>query len=226
MVIKGCYGIFITAAVVIGLVSFGNKAVYAYPGACVLIPTCDTMAAKSIRLSYEAEGHTNPYDRGYTEYLYTQIGIGGRLEVGADVYDIKSIYSPAPVYYNAKYLLLKETAKYPALAAGTMLIGNNVSASYYIVGCKSFKQTRLHLGAQTKNNDTWALIGSDYALGHGLSLLADWQTGDGRYQAYSIYWQTTPSIGLTLYYATNNTSELKSSTDYVAFNIGYTFTYK
>lgn len=191
----------------------------AYPGALNLIPTTDVMSKDSLRLAYEADGKNQPYDSGYTEYIYTQFGVSDKLEVGFDVYDVDGASTK---YFNAKYLVTAGDSRLPAVAVGTMLVGSESKPSYYAVGSRNYGETRLHAGIQSQSNRTWGIFGLDHAISDRLCLLADYQSGSGKYHTLGICWEQSPSLGVTLYFVRNNTASLRDTEDYVGLNLAYT----
>lgn len=197
-----------------------SAAALAYPGGLNLIPTTDVLAANSFRLGYEADGPDQPFDTGYTEYIYSQFGVTDRLEVGLDVYDVDGA---SMEYFNAKYLLTSENGSTPAVAAGTMLVGSDSKPSFYAVGSRSCMGGRLHFGVQNQSDRTWGLFGVDYPISEQFFLLADYQTGRGLYHTVGIYWQQSDSLGATVYFVRNNTASLRDSGDYVGLNLAYTW---
>lgn len=209
----------ILAGLTTAVLTFGIAvAAQAFPCAINLIPCADQIGSKNLRFSYESEGYKSPYDKPYSEYIYTQYGINDKTEVGVDFYNIDGSNDK---YYNAKYSLFSETAKVPAVAVGAMYISDVTKPSYYAVGCKTLKELRVHFGAQTQGGDSWALLGADKKIGKSLTLLADYQSGIGHYHTVGLYWQTNSSLAVTLYYARNNTEALRDSTNYVGLNFGY-----
>lgn len=192
---------------------------FSFPCAINLIPCADQMGQNNLRLSYESDGYHSPYDSPYTQYIYTQYGINDRMEVGVDFYDIDGSNDK---FYNAKYSVLTESDKMPAVAVGAMYISDVTKTSYYAVGCKTLKSMRVHFGAQTQDGNSWLLFGADKKIGKALSVLADYQSGVGGFHTIGLYWQANTATGVALYYGRNNTADLRDSTDFIGLNIGYT----
>lgn len=190
----------------------------AFPGAVNLIPCTDLVGANNLRLGYESDGHAQPYDSPYTQYLYSEYGVNDKLEIGLDSYDTEN---STKNYFNAKYLVSGENGKMPAIAVGTMFVNSNNKSSFFAVGCKTFGKTRFHLGAQTQGDKDWLLVGADYAINDKFTLLADYQSGQNLYQTLGLYWKANQSLGVTVYYVRNNTEALRD-TDVLCLNLGYT----
>jgi len=198
-------------------------ALWAYPSALNLAPCADILGANQLRIAYESDGHNQPYDDGNLEYIYTQIGIGGKFEFGVDFYDVRHA---SDKFFNAKYLVTAEKENTPAIAIGTRNISDVSKTSYYALGCKTYGKARLHFGGETQDGVTTGILGTDYLLAKGVSFLADYQSGQTHYSTAGVYWQATPAIGFNLYWARNNTSALRDTYDYVGAYAAYTLTLK
>ncbi len=198
-------------------------ALCAYPSALNLVPTADMMGANQLKLSYESDGHNQPFGDEQAEYIYSQVGIGDKLEFGVDLYDIRHSNE---AFYNAKYLVTAEKDNVPAIAIGARCISAVCKTSLYAVGYRSFEKARLHFGAETQDGENYLMFGADYDLGSGVSLLADWETGVGQYSTAGIYWQASKAASLGLYWAHNNTASLRDTYDYLGGYVAYTFTLK
>ena len=217
--LRNKYIAFVGAALITVILTIGIAvSAFAFPCSLNIIPCTDQLGANNLRLSYESDGSKNPYDQPNSQYIYTQFGINNRTEIGVDFYNIDGSNDK---YYNVKYSLLGETAKTPAVDVGVMNISNFTRPSYYAVSSKQLTAMRIHFGAQAQGGDSWALFGADKKIGKTLTLIADYQSGIGRYHSIGLYWQTNSSMGVSLYYARNNTAELRDSTDYVGLSFGY-----
>lgn len=194
----------------------------AYPGSINLIPSTDIVGANSLRLSYESEGGNQPYGTGYTQYLYTQFGIGSKLELGYDVYDIKNVTDSRVGYWNAKYLVAPETDGTPAIAVGSMFIGAESKSSYYAVGSKTFGDYCLHLGAETQGDHNWTLAGFNCPLAKSFTFLADYQSGGLGCGTLGVNWQQSSTLNFTVYWTRFNNDALRDTSDFVGFNAAYT----
>lgn|GEM_PF-3431633 len=198
-------------------------ALWAFPTALNLVPTADILGANTMRIAYESDGHNQPFDNPHTEYFYTQIGLGGKFEFGADDYDFRHI---AYKVYNAKYLLTAENEITPAIAIGFKDVSDISKTNYYVAGYKTYGKARLHFGGETQDSKSWLFLGTDYVLAHGLYFIADWQTGKGRNASAGVAWEATKAICFSLYFTKNNTSSLRDTSDYVGGYVGYTFPLK
>lgn len=192
----------------------------ASPGALNLIPCVDMMKTQSLRLAFESDGHNQPINNDSTSYVYAQYGLSDKWEVGIDFFGVNN--SDEQTVLNAKYLVTKEDGKRPGVALGVWQVGENSKPAYYAVGCKKvMKDTRVHFGVQTQGESTWGMLGMDYALTDNLYFMADWQTGSGKCHTAGFYWTPTPVIGVQVYYARNNSSELRKSDDYLGVYISH-----
>ena len=198
------------------------KSVSAYPTALNLIPTADILEANNLRVAYESDGKNQPFGQPNFQYIYTEYGIGDRLEFGVDGYDVTHA---GQLYYNAKYLLLSENASIPAIAAGVWTVSAETQPAYYLTGYKSLNKLRLHAGVESQAGTGRLQFGVDYTLTPDLSVLADYQTGVGRYHTIGLFYTPTSRIGINIYYAHNNTPALRG-TDYLAAYVGYTLPLK
>ena len=193
---------------------------HAYPSALNVVPTASILPAGTIQLGYESDGHSQPFADGRVQYLYSQIGIRDRLEVGVDLYDIGGAKEPA---FNAKVLLLPEAIGTPALALGVMNVTKGTTPGTYLVGTKNIGRWGIHAGIEHQADQTWGLLGANFAVNQKISLLGDYQSGDGRQGTVGVYYAVTPALGVNVYYAKNNTD---SSADYLGLYVGYAFSAK
>ncbi len=202
-------------AVLAAAINCCAASVCAYTGALNLIPTTDMAGNGNVRLSCEWDKmrHSD------TSSIYSQIGIGPRLEAGVDIYGAGGDNTAV---HNVKALLMTEKGSRPAVAAGIWNAGEGVKPTWYVTGCRTAGNARLHIGVHQQSNAQWLAVGSDLKLTDRLLLMADWQTGPGRCHTAGVYWQTTPALGITVYGARNNTHELRESADFIGFNAGWT----
>lgn len=192
----------------------------AYPTSLNVVPTANILPAGDIQLLFESDGHSNPFEKDSTQYLYSQIGILDHLEVGVDLYDFGG---ENVMTYNAKVQLMPESDRLPAMAIGAMDISKETTPGSYLVGSKNIGPWGLHAGIAHQADQTWAMLGTNFTVNQKISLAADYQTGDGQEGTVGVNYSLTPAMGLSVYYSKNNT---ESSADYVGAYIGYCFSTK
>lgn len=197
---------------------FSTSAGIAGPTTLNIVPTADILKSNVLRVSYEADGHDQPYCDDYTAYTFTEYGVGDKAELGIDFYDINGSNKSR---LNGKYLLFGEKDNHPAVAVGAMNIGDNCKTRFYMVGTKSVNKYRFHLGADTSGNEDAMMMGMEYSLNNTLTLMADYKSGIGNYHTLGLWWQASPTIGINPYFARNNTDDLRSTADYWGLYVGY-----
>lgn len=133
-------------------------ACYATPSTLIWIPSTDIQADHTWHLGIDNYFTTTDGSRSATD-IGPEYGFAkGRAEAGIDYLG----GSDDPFYLNAKYLLLGETAKHPALAIGGMNFGFKKNVTdynmLYALGSKTFGPARLTLGFCHGNKDA---LGTD-----------------------------------------------------------------
>jgi len=109
-----------------------------------------------------------------------------RMEFGADIYDAEE----TTYMVNAKYLVLEESDRSPAVAFGALDIGEGGSPSYYLAAAKDLGPTRLHLGTIGDRHKQQPMVGCEVPLGKTSWVLADWIRGEENYLTVGLYFET------------------------------------
>ena len=146
-----------TALAALALAVLCATAAHATPSTLIWIPSTDIQANKVWHLGIDnysvPSGGSLPTDYGITYGL-----LDGRAEVGVDYFG----GAEHPLYFNAKYLLLPENKKQPAIAVGLMNFGTESDVTdydmAYAVLAKTFDGVRLTAGYCHGNADA---LGSD-----------------------------------------------------------------
>ncbi|HTE19118.1 MAG TPA: hypothetical protein VK689_12145 [Armatimonadota bacterium] len=162
-----------------------------------------------------------PYIAGNSDFFGGGVvgGIGDRFEVGLSVLDFdNNLGGDTEFFLNAKFNFLRETDKYPALAAGVIdaLDSTDQGQSWYVMASKYFTRTEIeqrfavkgHLGFGGGLYDEEIIAGAEFFFGRNLSLMAEYVNSDfdfgARYThrgfAATLGWFDTKHIGGQLSY--------------------------
>ncbi len=189
----------------------------AYPTAVSVIPSTDVIGANNLKLAYESNGKNQPFDDNYSEYFYSQFGIGDKFELGYDVYYLGGNEKK---YFNAKYLISAEYEGMPAVSVGSMYIGDGVAPTFYAVGSRTFSALRLFAGVVVNGDNDSVIAGVSCKISKDLSANADYQSADWGRSTLGFTWQSTNDISATIYGSYKNDRDLKAG-DYIGLVIGY-----
>jgi len=173
------------ALVIVGLLMISCLA-WAYPTSLNIIPTADLLDPGSMRIEFENDGYSRIFTADSESYWLFQTAVGPRLELGVDVYDTEE-----PNYMaNAKYALLAESDRSPALAFGALDVGEGGPPSYYLAAAKDFGPSRLHAGGIGDRHKVNPMLGCEFQVARSSWLLFDWIDGDENYLTAGIYLET------------------------------------
>ncbi len=200
------------------LAVLGATVAHATPSTLIWIPSTDLQADGTWHLGIDnyftrTDGYRSPTDLGLTYGL-----LGGKAEVGVDYLG----GSDDPLYFNAKYLLLPESEKVPALAVGVYNLGTASGVTdynmLYVLGAKTFGPARVTLGyckgkESTLGCDSGMLLaGVDgYLTGDKKWWGAiDYQSGDNAFGALNLgaSYAVTDKVSLLFGYDLYNDSAL------------------
>lgn len=191
--------------------------VMAYPTSISVVPSCGVAEPKTLVLAYEAEGHRQPYDTGYGEYFFSQIGVTDKLEVGVDIYDYNHT---STTYYNAKYLVFSESKEKPGLAAGFMLAGNHSGTLYYAMASRTFNGICCHLGFGAEPGVKKLLLGASYTINDKFSVAADYQSARSGCFTGGVNYSLSNDSSIYLYNTIYNDSD-SDDDNYIGLNYSY-----
>jgi hypothetical protein len=167
-------------------------------GACytglAFIPTADMVknGMYSIELQYD-----DTFARGNekTRILNAELGLTARLEAGLDYDTSKGAETRALL--NAKYLVLSEGDRNPAIAVGICDVGKYLKSSPYAVATKDLGVVRGHLGVAGIDGKSQWFAGVDKAVTSRLTLMADYTSGDDNNSSVGFSYQSNDRFGIT-----------------------------
>jgi hypothetical protein len=165
---------YVVSAMVLILVVALSPLARACPTSLNLIPSVDIMEPWTLSIQYENDGYPQMFRTDSEDMYFVQMGITPRLEAGID---FCGAGAKTETYVNAKYQLLSETEKHPALSIGTMSIGAACSPVYYAVAARTFGKPRLHMGAMSGEGSSQLLAGFDLSVNDSLCLMTDYISG-------------------------------------------------
>lgn len=173
------------ALVIVGLLMISGLA-WAYPTSLNVIPTADILDWGSMRLEYENDGYSRVFAAGSENYWLFEMAVGPRLELGVDVYDTDK----ASYMANAKYELMMESDRSPAVAFGAVDVGEGGCPTYYLAAAKDLGSTRLHAGGIGNRHAANPMLGLELGVTRNSWLLFDWIDGAENYLTAGIYLET------------------------------------
>ncbi len=197
------YRVIIAVLVAVVLLIVAAPIVSACPTCLNLIPTADMQEPNTLSLQYENDGYTRLFTNSADNLYMVQAGITPRLEAGVDF--IRS-GGETDTILNAKYLLLTENEKRPALALGTVGIGKGFSPSYYLAAAKDAGTCRVHLGAIGDSHQSQLMAGLEVPASDSVKLMADYIGGDEGYAAVGASWSIPSGPCVTMAYGFPNES--------------------
>jgi hypothetical protein len=200
-----------------------SQAAQALPKTVVWIPSTDMIGAGKVELGFESVAQKHPFAEENEQYAYSQLGVSNRFEIGVDMYDVND---DKDIYFNAKYLVTKETEKLPAIAIGSAYIVEGDDPEYYVVGSKTYDKVRLTYGADGCEHSIWGLAGVELTLSPKFTFAADYTSGCGGYSNVGLRYKPTKDLSMQLYYSYNNSKELRADANYVGFLTTYDFSFR
>lgn len=209
------YRVIIAVIVAVVLLIVGVPIVSACPTCLNLMPTATMQDANTLSLQYENDGYTGLFTNGADNLYMIQAGINPRLEAGVDF--IRS-GGETDTILNAKYLLLTENEKRPALAIGTVGIGKGFSPSYYLAAAKGAGTCRVHLGAIGDRHQSALMAGFEVPASDSVTLMADYIGGDEGYAAVGASWSGDKGPCVTVAYGFANES---ANSDLLYVNVAW-----
>ncbi|MHB9037852.1 MAG: hypothetical protein ACYC64_14435 [Armatimonadota bacterium] len=154
------------------------ESVWSYPTSLNYIPTAETVGANRLVVEATNYGYSNVMNSDSTTGWLSQIGIGDRLEFGADNYQDSESNS---TYINGKFRLLSESVDTPALAVGVMDVADTGKPTFYSIASKTIGGIRSHFGIMRGSYVHGIVVGADLDIGEKLWLGVDYMPGDFNY---------------------------------------------
>jgi len=173
------------ALVLVGILAISGL-VLAYPTSLNVIPTADLLDPGSLRMEFENDGDSRVFSADSEDYWLFEMAVGPRLEMGVDIYDAEE----TNYMTNAKYALVMESDRSPAVSFGALDIGEGGSPSYYLAAAKDFGRSRLHAGGIGNRHKANPMLGWELELTESSWLLFDWIDGEENYLTAGIYFET------------------------------------
>jgi hypothetical protein len=184
----------------------------AFPTSLNVIPSADHMTRGTVRVEVELDVAASPLGEDPLWQLYTQVGVTDRLEVGFDWWDVNQ---DSQWQANAKYQVVRESDRRPAVSVGLFDITRGELANPYVVASKEAGSFRLHAGAL--HDDTLrGMLGAEVYLSDDSELIADWTTGPWAYATLGYYRELADEVGALLYGGLCNT---RAEDDFVGLNV-------
>jgi hypothetical protein len=170
-----------------------NVPVVACPTGLGIIPTADTVKPGRYDIEIQLDGRVaGPATR--IRLLNSEFGLAPHLEAGLD-FDL-SRESSSRRLFNAKYLLVEDHKRSPALAVGVFNVGAHLKGSSYVVASHRMKPVRVHLGAARIRDHDRCFLGGDCALTSKCTLMADYTSGHDNFASVGCTHQFTPHLGV------------------------------
>ena len=190
-------------------------AAWAFPTSLNYIPSADHMERGTVRVELELDGTSTPFSGDPELQVYTQVGITDRFEVGLDWVGVNT---DEDVQFNAKWQVMPESDRYPAVSIGLMdVTDRGPLANWYVVASKAAgEEFRLHAGL-FDDDQTRGMVGAEYYLDDRSEVIADWTTGPWAYATLGYYRDLGHGVGSLLYYGRCNTRD--EDADFVGLNV-------
>ena len=134
---------------------------WAGPTGLTAIPTADVLDPMTASLEFEAEGRRVPFGGDCDRFVLLQIGLPRSLEAGIDTC---TTGSEGP-WLNAKWVMMNETLRFPAVAVGLQSVGKDTTAEPYLALSRDVGNVRLHTGAIRLAHHTSWILGVEASLG-------------------------------------------------------------
>lgn len=170
----------------------GGRAMACYSG-LVVIPTVDTVGARQFSIELQNDGRV-PSVTADATLINTEIGLGERLEVGAD-FDL-SHEAPTRVLFNAKYLAVKAPGGKRSAAVGIFNLGRHVEAAPYVVGAQSLGALRMHAGSMALQGRWRPFLGLDWPVTQRLTLMGDYTSGKENVSSVGLQCQVRDGVAV------------------------------
>jgi len=187
---------------------------WAGPTGLTVIPTADLLEPATASLEFEAEGRHVPFGGDCDRFVLSQIGLPQRLELGID----GCVTSSEGPWLNAKWVMMSETLRCPAVAVGLQSVGKDTTAEPYLALSRDVGRIRLHTGAIRLEHHTSWIFGVESSLDPGLAVCGDYVSGTAGTTSLGLSWEVsdTVSVAAARIFANNSEEE-----DNWYFNIGY-----
>lgn len=168
----------------------------AYPTSLNVIPTADLLDRGASRIEFENDGYSRMFAADSENYWLFETSFSPRLEFGVDIYEAEETSFMA----NAKYALMEEGDRSPAIAFGALDVGEGGSPSYYLAAAKDFGASRLHAGGIGDRHKANPMLGWELQVAKASWLLFDWIDGDENYLTAGVYVETKhgPAINIAV----------------------------
>ncbi len=188
--------------------------VWAGPTGLTVIPTADVLAPATGSIEFEAAGKQVPFGGDCDRSVLLQIGLAQNMEAGIDT----SISSSERPWLNAKWIMMNETLRFPAMAVGLQGVGKDTTAEPYFALSRDAGSVRLHTGAIRFEQHTSWIFGVESSLGPGLAACGDYVSGNAGTTSLGLSWEISDVASVTAARIFANDSEEE---DNWYFNIGY-----
>jgi len=158
----------------------------------VVIPTADCLDRGSVCLDYFTQGRDAFLGSDCDRFLGLQAGLAAGLELGVD----DCTDSRNGPWLNAKWQVVPESEKRPALALGLQAIGQDTTAEPYLVLSRDFPPGRLHLGALRAGRANRLMVGAELPLTAGVAAVGDFVSGPAGTTSLGLTWEITNRFSL------------------------------
>jgi hypothetical protein len=186
----------VARAIMAGMILMGIAHLPA--GACytglAFIPTADMVGNGMYSIELQCDD-TFALGNEKTWILNAELGLTPSIEAGLD-YDV-SKGAETRVLLNAKYLVLSEGDRNPAIAVGICDMGRHLKSSPYAVATKDLGEVRGHLGVAGIDGSGQWFAGVDKAVSSRLILMADYTSGDDNNSSVGFSYQSSDRFGIT-----------------------------
>ncbi len=186
---------FVLFCIALGLLTaMATPSMAAYSG-LIVIPTADTTGKDeySVALRNEGESRVPKLDG---RRLFTEIGIGDRVETGID-FDLSKGGDTAAAI-NFKYAFLASPKRGLFMAAGIDGMDHSVRSVPFVVATQCFSLARLHLGGiRTEQRNRW-FVGADTCFSDKWTFMADYVGGDENGSSLGVNHQVNDAFGVCI----------------------------
>ncbi len=196
------------------LLVVGLSPVWAGPTGLTVIPTADVLGPAAASLEFEAEGRRVPFGGDCDRFVLLQIGLPQSLELGIDA----CVTSSEGPWLNAKWVMMNETLRFPAVAVGLQGVGRDTTAEPYLALSRDVGRVRLHTGAIRLDHHTSWILGAESSLGPGLGVCGDYVSGNAGTASLGLSWEISDTIAVAAARIFANDSE---GEDNWYLNLGY-----
>ncbi len=204
----------VQCSIVAVMLAVGVSTVWAGPTGLTVIPTADVLGPATASLEFEAEGRRVPFGGDCDRFVLLQIGLPQSIEAGIDT----CINSSEGPWLNAKWVMMNETLRSPALAVGLQSVGRDTTAEPYLALSRDAGSVRLHTGAiRLEHHNSW-IFGVESSLGPGLAVCGDYVSGGAGTASLGLSWGISDTVSVAAARIFANDSE---GEDNWYFNLGY-----